>query len=123
MWLALVAGCAAQRVAAGVEVPAGWVPPGPNADGYVYWGAVQEKLRIRPVYPEAAKASAEEGDCVVAIAIDADGTPTCATPDPCPPDFRDSAIEAAMSSRFYPYKYNGVATAVKFRYNYHFKLD
>ena len=89
----------------------------------VYWSAVQEKNRVKPQFPEAARQLNMEGDCAVKINIDDKGVPISAEATKCPELFKDAAIKAAMASRFYPYKDNGMSTAVQFTYNYRFKLQ
>lgn len=94
-------------------------PAGPKA---VYWSAVKERNRVAPIYPPGARALDMEGDCAVVITLDVDGVPTSAVAEPCDAAFRASATAAALASRFYPYVLDGEPTAVKFTYNYRFRL-
>ena len=81
----------------------------------VHGSQVFLKVRLTPVYPEAAKSlDLGETACPVRFTIDPRGVPTAVDVSECPELFRASAEGAAWKWRFYPYKVDGKPTPVSF---------
>ena len=119
------AGCLAQWEAYREVSPGACLESGSDDDGIktIYWGSVQQKSSVQPLYPEAARGMNLDVQCSVMIQIDLEGIPACAEAVKCPEPFENAAIKAAMASRWYPSKDGGQAIPVKFQYVYNFKIQ
>src|SRR5216684_791712 len=85
----------------------------------------REALNLRKYYPAAAKRKGFEGDVVLRLLVDADGTVVKADVVSDPGEgLGPAAIQAALHElRFTPPKVNGVPVATTIPFTLHFTLD
>jgi hypothetical protein len=102
-------------------VPAGANPPGGAAEvPTVHWSDLKVKVfaSVRDEdYPSAARNDGlPDTRCTFTVSVDEAGVPSAVEPLVCDPVFQESGRAVLMRFRFYPYKLDGVATAVRFEY-------
>jgi protein TonB len=84
----------------------------------------RESLNLRKYYPAQAKRSGFEGDVVLRLLIDSDGTIAKVDVISDPGEgLGPAAVQAVRELRFSPAKMNGVAVATTVPFTIHFTLD
>ena len=117
--------CEGPPESAGTGCPAGQVCNGEVATILSVTAAdVRPKRRVRPSYPDAAKAlNISEARCLVRFSVDAKGSPTDVQVSGCPRVFHDAVLKAAWQWKFYPVRNSdGVKSAASFTLALTFRL-
>lgn len=89
----------------------------------VHWSEAIVKTRVKPTFPEAAKAlGLKKERCIVHIVIAPSGEPSDVSFKACPELFKASAKEAALQWRWYPLMENGQPISAQFDLVFQFNL-
>jgi protein TonB len=89
----------------------------------VHWSEAIVKTRVKPSFPEAAKAlGLKKERCIVHIVIAPSGEPSDVSFKACPELFKASAKEAALQWRWYPLMENGQPISAQFDLVFQFNL-
>lgn len=105
------------------ELTPTWRVLSPEEVRKLHWSEAKVKKSVAPRYPEAAKGSAVEGECVVDIHVDERGQVYFVEPVNCPEVFQANALDAAYHTTFYPLKSaSGQAEPFRFQMKYKFVM-
>jgi hypothetical protein len=90
----------------------------------VHHTQIKIKRQVQPVSPPAARElGLTEERCVATISVDEEGKPFDVKVDGCPAIFHEAVSKAALATRFYPYKVDGVAIRLSTKIGYTFKVN